>query len=259
LTAAGFLPDAFASEPGSRLYRTGDLGRYLSDGRIEFLGRIDHQVKIRGYRIELGEVEAALRKRPSIAEAVVTATEGADGSKRLVAYLTVKDETFRIDEVRSHLRQELPEFMVPSAFVTLDRIPMTPNGKVDRRALPAPDRERPDSENEHVPPRDVIEEAVAGVYAEVLGFNNVSVNDNFFDIGGHSLLATQVMSRLQETFQTKLPMQAFFAAPTVAELTRVLIANESRPGRIERISRLLKEIKEMSEESLDSALEDREA
>ena len=222
-TAAVFLPDPFAAEPGARLYRTGDLGRFLAAGGVEFLGRIDHQVKVRGHRIELGEIEAVLRKHPSVLDAVVVAREDVPGDKRLVAYLTARSEAeaeagLRFGELRKHLRERLPEYMVPSAFVPLEALPLTPNGKVDRRALPAPDWSKPDLQRAFVAPRGPVEEALADIWRESLGLQQVGAEDNFFESGGHSLLATQVVSRIRETFRIELPLRSIFERPTVAGL-----------------------------------------
>ncbi len=218
LSAEKFIPDPFSATPGARLYKTGDLVRYLPDGNIEFLGRIDHQVKIRGYRIELGEIEAVLGRLPQVLEAVAVVREDQPGDKRVVAYVVPHDgQAFALGELRSVLKQHLPDYMVPSAFVTLDKLPLTPNGKVDRKALPTPER----SALEHVAyiaPRTPTEEIVAGIWAEVLGLERVGIEDDFFELGGHSLLATQVVSRARKALGVELPLRDLFNAPTVAGL-----------------------------------------
>jgi non-ribosomal peptide synthetase component F len=218
LTAERYLPNPFGPA-GSRMYRVGDLVRYLPDGTLEYLGRLDHQVKIRGFRIETGEIEAALVAHPRVQEAVVVARESGTGGARLVAYLVPAAGATLPDagELRSHLKSRLPEYMVPSAFVGLEVLPLSPNGKVDRRALPAPSLDGAGS-GEHVAPRNETEEQVAAIWAEVLGVGRVSVEANFFDLGGHSLLATQVVSRIRTVMGTELPLRALFEAPTVAEL-----------------------------------------
>jgi amino acid adenylation domain-containing protein len=217
-TAERFVPHPFSAEPGARLYKTGDLARYLPDGRIEFLGRLDHQVKVRGFRIELGEIEAALKGHAAIEQAVVVARD-EEGGKSLCAYLVARGgEPPAPEELRGHLRERLPVYMVPSAFVTLDALPLTPNGKVDRRALPAPDAARRDVAGDYVAPRDATEEALAGIWGEVLKRERVGVHDNFFDLGGHSLLATQAMTKLAQHFGVELPLRAIFESPTVAQL-----------------------------------------
>ncbi|HEX8696794.1 MAG TPA: amino acid adenylation domain-containing protein, partial [Longimicrobium sp.] len=213
LTAERFVPDPFGGEPGARLYRTGDLARWLADGRIEFLGRNDFQVKIRGFRVEPGEVEAALASHAAVREALVVAREDGPGDRQLVAYVVGEVET---DALREHLRQSLPEYMVPAAFVVLDRIPLNPNGKVDRTALPAP--EYGAAEDAYVAPRTPAEEVLAGIWAEVLRLERVGVRDNFFELGGHSLLATRVVSRIREVFGVELPLRALFEGPTTAEM-----------------------------------------
>ncbi|HYH80907.1 MAG TPA: amino acid adenylation domain-containing protein, partial [Longimicrobium sp.] len=213
LTARRFIPDPFAAEPGGRLYATGDRARWRADGELEYLGRIDQQVKVRGFRVEPGEVEAALRRRAEVRDCAVVAREDASGQKRLVAYVVGEANA---DELRAHLRRRLPEHMVPGAFVTLDRLPLTPSGKLDRRALPAPDLAS--AEERYVAPRTPVEEVLAGIWAEVLRLERVGVEENFFELGGHSLLATRVVSRVRAVFSVELPLRALFEGPTVAEL-----------------------------------------
>lgn len=193
LTAERFVPDPFGQEPGARLYRTGDLARWRPDGTLEFLGRIDHQVKLRGLRIELGEIETALRDHPGVLEAVVTVREDTPGDKRLVAYLVGEVDG---SSLRTELKQTLPDYMVPSAFVQLDALPVTPNGKLDRKALPAPVATRREAAD-FVEPRTATERMLAGTWAEVLGVERIGIDDDFFDAGGHSLLATQVVAKIR--------------------------------------------------------------
>jgi amino acid adenylation domain-containing protein len=219
LTTEKFIPNPYSGKGGGRLYKTGDQGRYWPDGAIEFLGRLDHQVKLRGFRIELGEIEAALNRHPSVRESVVLLREDAPGEKRLVAYLAIEPEkAFTVDDLRSFLRQKLPDYMTPAAFVTLDALPLTPNGKIDRRALPAPEQSRPELAEAFVAPRNPVEELLAGAWADVLEIERVGVHDNFFDLGGHSLLATKLFSRIRDAFQVGLPLAALFEAPTIAAL-----------------------------------------
>ncbi|MCA1600873.1 MAG: amino acid adenylation domain-containing protein, partial [Acidobacteria bacterium] len=219
LTTEKFIPDPFSKEKEERLYKTGDLARWLADGNLELLGRMDFQVKIRGFRVELGEISAALRQHPRVEEAVTVVREDEPGQKRLVGYVVCGlAGATTTPELRSHLRKSLPEYMVPQAFVLLSELPLSPNGKVDRRALPRPDEGRPELAVGFVAPRGVVEEVVAGVWAAVLGLERVGVHDNFFELGGHSLLATQVMSRLQEAFQFELALRTLFESPTVAAL-----------------------------------------
>jgi amino acid adenylation domain-containing protein len=217
LTAEKFVPDPFSAAPGARLYKTGDLARYLPDGNIEFLGRADHQVKIRGFRIELGEIEAVLGQHPAVREAVVAARDDTPGETRLVAYV-VAEPPLAAHDLRSFLKEKLPEHMVPAVFVPLDALLLTPTGKVDRRALPAPDRTRPEFEPAFVAPRTPTEELTAEIWTELLGVEPVGIHDNFFDLGGHSLLATQVVSRVRDTFQVEIPLRRLFEEPTVASL-----------------------------------------
>ncbi|HYO51728.1 non-ribosomal peptide synthetase, partial [Archangium sp.] len=218
LTAERFIPDPFSGEPGARLYRTGDLARWLEDGNIQFLGRIDGQVKVRGFRIETGEVEAVLGAHPEVGELVVVA-QGESGDKRLVAYVVPRPGSSpEVGQLRGFLKERLPEYMVPSAFVMLEALPLMPSGKVDRKALPAP-RSVAGSELSGVEaPRTPIEELLAGMWAQVLGVERVGPYDSFFELGGHSLLATQVVSRIRSAFQVEVPLRDVCEAPTVAEL-----------------------------------------
>ncbi|HEU0079980.1 MAG TPA: amino acid adenylation domain-containing protein, partial [Longimicrobiaceae bacterium] len=219
LTADRFLPDLLAEEPGARMYRTGDRVRRLPTGELEYLGRVDQQVKLRGFRIEPGEIEAAIQDHPGIAAAVVLVREdaalGVPGEPRLVGYVVAEDgEPVRMDALREHLRQRLPGYMVPAAFVALERLPLTSNGKVDRRALPRPEPGAGE-EAAYVAPRTPTEEVLAGVWAEVLGVERVGVHDDFFELGGHSLRATQVVSRARALFGVELPLRALFEQPTL--------------------------------------------
>ena len=218
LTSMSFIQNPFAN---GLLYKTGDMVQWLPDGNIEFLGRVDHQVKIRGFRIEMDEIETVLSQHSAIQDTVVIAREDVPGNKRLVAYVCfAQDQTPSISELRTLLKQKLPDYMIPSAFVTLDRLPLTPNGKVDRRALPAPDSVRPDLATAFVAPRTPEEETVAKVWAEFLNIDQVGVHDNFFELGGHSLLATQIISRLSQTFQMDLPLRTLFEKPTTTDLAK---------------------------------------
>lgn len=215
-TAEKFIPNPFGSEPGGRMYRTGDLARYLPGGEIEFLGRRDFQLKIRGFRIELGEIESVLSRFRAIAQTVVVARENGLGDKQLVAYFVPKDDEVSTADLKSYLRQHLPEYMTPTAFVKLDQLPLTPNGKVDRKALPAPDRVT--ATDGHSAPRTLGEELMAEIWRDTLALDRVDINDNFFDLGGHSLLATQMVSRISDSFHVNLPLRAVFESPTIAGL-----------------------------------------
>jgi aspartate racemase len=219
LTAEKFVRHPFSENPEARLYKTGDLARYRPDGNIEFMGRIDHQVKLRGFRIELGEIEAVLSAHPSVQQAVIAVREATLGNPQLVAYVVARDgRDLSMESLRAHLKQRLPEYMVPSAFVYLDALPLTPNGKFDREALPAPDRERPDLQEAYAEPRTLIEEILTEIWAELLGLQQVGIQDDFFALGGHSLLATQLISRLEAAVGITLPLSRIFEARTVAEL-----------------------------------------
>ncbi len=218
LTAAKFIPNPFSSAPEARLYKTGDLARYLPDGNIEFLGRIDQQVKVRGFRIELGEIETALGQHPALQEVAVLARDDTPGDKHLVAYLVPRQEPApSIAELRSFVRARLPEYMVPSAFVVLKEMPLMPNGKIDRRALPAPEQTRPELENAYVAPRTRAEEILAGIWAQVLGVERVGIRDSFFELGGDSILSIQVIARANQQGLRLTPKQ-LFQSPTVEGL-----------------------------------------
>jgi amino acid adenylation domain-containing protein len=235
LTAEKFVPNPF-SETGERLYRTGDLGRYLADGSIEYLGRADFQVKIRGFRIELGEIESALLQLQGVKEAVAVAREERSGDKRLVAYVVFENpQAAAVQQLRDSLKDRLPAYMVPAAFVTLEKMPLSPNGKIDRKALPAPEFTTENAVT--VAPRTATEEALAEIWAEVLGVADPGVHSNFFDLGGHSLLAMRLMTRINEGFKTNLSLRVLFEAPTIAGLAErietALIAGEEEPKAIE--------------------------
>jgi acyl-coenzyme A synthetase/AMP-(fatty) acid ligase len=219
-TAATFLADPFAARPGARMYRTGDLVRHLADGRLVFVGRRDHQVKIRGHRTEIGEVEAALRAVPAVTDAVVVADAGAGGQLRLVAYAVGGIEAASL---RSELARLLPEYMVPAAFVRLDALPLTANGKLDRRALPKPDLGGGGGRA----PRTEVERVLCGLFGDVLGLESVGIDDSFFELGGHSLLATRLASRVHSALNRDLPIRVLFDTPTVAGLAERLDAAQA--------------------------------
>lgn len=234
LTANKFISNPFSDNPKARLYKTGDTVRYLSDGNIEFVGRIDYQVKIRGFRIELGEIETFLEQHPAVQQTVVLAREDVPGEKRLVAYVVPKQgQTPTTRELRSFLQQRLPEYMVPTAFVILEMLPLTPNGKVDRRALKAPDPKVFTSEREIVTPRYQLEFQLTKIWEEILGIEPIGIKDNFFELGGHSLLVMRLISKLNELCGKNLPLNALFAAPTIEQLAKLLHKEEesSAPWR----------------------------
>lgn len=223
LTTAKFVPNPFSKNGNDRLYRTGDLGRYLQDGDIEYIGRIDSQIKIRGFRIELGEIETLLAKHEDIRECIVITAKDARGDNIIAAYVVAKQgrqpDTM---DLRNHLREHLPEYMLPAAFILLDEFPLTPNGKIDRKALPDPLEQRMDLQREYVAPRTPAEELVAQIYSELLDVQQVGANDHFFDLGGHSLLATQLISRIRDSFKIELPLKIFFENPEVEQLARAI-------------------------------------
>jgi amino acid adenylation domain-containing protein/non-ribosomal peptide synthase protein (TIGR01720 family) len=261
LTAEKFIPDPFSTQPGARLYRTGDLARHLPDGAIEYLGRIDHQIKVRGFRIELGEIEATLASHAALREAVVLArTDGSTGAQ-LIGYVVPHAENSLAHgeltgELRSFLRQTLPEYMVPAAFVALPALPLLPNGKIDRRTLAqhAPAAQIA-AETAYVAPRTPIEEALAGVWAEILNQERVGVHDSFFALGGHSLLATQVIARVRRMFQIALPLRTVFEAATIAEFAEVMLAHEPKPGQTLKIALILKQIDQLSADQVRHMLQ----
>jgi amino acid adenylation domain-containing protein len=232
LTAERFIPNPFSNVPGARLYKTGDLARYLPDGTMEFLGRLDNQVKLRGYRIELGEIEATLERHLAIRQAVVVVRGDTASDRRLVAYCVPRPGSLPdMHALRSFLHTQLPDYMVPAAFVVLDALPLTSNGKVDRQALPAPGQERPSLLEAFVAPCTPMEEILAGIWAHVLGVETIGIHDNFFVLGGHSLSAVQVLSRLRKTFQVEVPLRALFDTPTVAGLARCIeMARQAVPS-----------------------------
>nr|QEO74481.1 condensation domain-containing protein [uncultured bacterium] len=219
LTAERFIPHPFGDEPGARLYRTGDWARLMPDGELEYLGRVDNQVKIRGFRIEPGEIEAELAEHPAVHEAVVVAREDTPGDKRLVAYVVPSPfEIFNASEVRAALVEKLPAYMVPTAFVVLDELPLTPSGKLNRRALPAPERGDTGGAAEYVAPRTEIEELLAGVWARLLKIERVGVHDDFFALGGHSVLATRMIAEVNKLFQVDVPLRAVFETPAMSSI-----------------------------------------
>jgi len=271
-TAERFVPDPFSGEEGRRLYRTGDLVRYLNDGTLEYIGRRDEQVKVRGYRIELGEVEAVLKEHSAVREAVVILTRDAATGKRLVAYVVQADAAGEAESdlspttLREYLQERLPDYMVPSAFLLLDTLPLTAHGKLDRRALLESGASRLEVETVYVAPRTSIEEQLAGIWSEVLRVDRVGIHDNFFALGGQSLLAMQVISRVRKAFQIELPVYPLFANPTVEGLAATVAQNQldqkDNPAtvisKIDPVdeSYLLTHLDELSEAEMDLLLED---
>jgi len=233
LTAERFVRNPFSNQPGARLYKTGDLARYLPDGRIAYIGRVDQQVKIRGYRIELGEIETTLNRHPAVKDSVVVVHEDPTAGKRLITWLVYAQQPHPTPgELRTFLQRTLPQYMLPAGYHALDQVPLTPNGKIDRRALLDVDVSATDLvAKELVLPRDPVEEVLADIWREVLGTPRIGVHDDFFELGGHSLLATQVVSRTRERFRIELPFRSIFESPTVEGLAQqVREATEARIG-----------------------------
>ena len=250
LTAEHFVPHPFSHTPGTRLYKTGDLGRYLPDGRLEFLGRVDHQVKLRGFRVELGEIETVLEHHSMVRQAVVTTQEVIPGGMRLVAYV-VPDHPSQLsnNDLHHFVQEKLPAYMVPAVFVILDALPLTPSGKVDRRALPTPERTGTDRPETFLAPRTPVEKQVAQIWADVLHLENVGLHDNFFALGGHSLLATQINFRLHVAFpNVDLPLRLFFETPTVAGIALAIVQHLMGQATHEDIKRLIAEVEELSDD-----------
>jgi amino acid adenylation domain-containing protein len=261
LTAERFICDPFSTTGGARLYRTGDRVRWDADGRLEYLGRLDHQVKIRGFRIETGEIEAVLAEHEQILQAVVTAHEDFAGNDQLVAYVvTEAGAEVSTSELRRHLSAHLPEYMIPAVFVPLAELPLTANGKLDRKALPAPDGSRPVLEREFVAPRSETEKLLAEIWSEVLGVSQVGIHDNFFELGGHSLLATTVISRIRASFSVELPLRYLFEARTIARLALAIAQGQAADvPAIERIEEqddleLMAQLDDFSDDQIDAML-----
>jgi acyl carrier protein len=251
LTAERFVPDPFSKIPGARMYRAGDQGCRLPNGELEFIGRLDHQVKIRGFRVEPGETEAILNEHSAVHHAAVIAREhGAQREKILAAYVVpVKDANCTVAELRSYLSVRVPAQQIPTAFIFMDALPLTSSGKINRRALPAPDQYRPAMVESYVAPRNTIEEKVVEVWQEVLRRKPIGVFDNFFELGGHSLLATQIVARLRLIFQVELPLPALFETPTVAGLSGTLKSLCSSQED-EELADVLEELERLSDEEV---------
>jgi aspartate racemase len=235
LTAEKFVPNPFSEVAGDRLYRTGDLVRYRADGTLEFKGRQDFQVKLRGYRIELGEIESVLGRHAEVRACLAMVREDRPGDKRLVGYVVPTQSSLSVAELRRYLQERLPDYMVPVRFVMLDALPVTPNGKMDRKALPVPDEGRTPLDTDFVAPRTPVEEQLATLWLEVLGLEAVGIQDNFFELGGHSLLATKVISRVRDHFHMELPLVRLFQRPTIASLAELIetigMADPDAPAR----------------------------
>ncbi len=255
LTAEKFVPHPFSSEPGARLYRTGDLVRYLSDGNIDFLKRMDHQVKVRGFRVELGEIEAALNQYWAISESVVVDNDDLPGGTRLIGYIVPEEGIEPTSaELYAFLKEKIPSYMIPSIFVTLKEIPLTPNGKVNRAELPVPQLSEDGTSANFVAPRNPLEETLAEIWRETLGAAQVGVESNFFDLGGHSLLATRVVTQIRERYGVELPLRVLFESPTIAGLAQHLDAVQVKETQLSRILSMLENVENISEEEVTALL-----
>jgi amino acid adenylation domain-containing protein len=252
LTAEKFSPDPFAADGQARMYDTGDLARWLPDGTLEFLGRVDEQLKIRGYRVEPAEVETALRSHSQIREAVTVTQAGSNGDLRLLAYCTLDGAPLGEEQLRSHLAEWLPEYMMPGAIVVVDELPRTPSGKIDKLALPDPDVADAQSA-EYVAPRTPLEETVASIWVQVLGVERIGVEDDFFALGGHSLLATQVVAQVRSDFAVDLPLHSLFTCPTVASLASEIVRMMG-DSEVDETAKLMAELEGMSDEEAQQRL-----
>ena len=236
-TSEVFIPDPFSREAGSRLYKTGDLAKYLPDGNLDFLGRIDHQVKIRGFRIELGEIEAVLQKHPGVHECLITTQEDESKNKHLVAYIVPNSKNVNSNELYNYLKKQLPHYMIPADIVFIAAFPITANGKVDRNALPAIIKNKKPPLSENIIPKNLVEEIIIGIWMSVLKTNRIEIHDNFFELGGHSLLAIQVISRIREALKVDISISDLFEYPTIAELENIItnITKSKNTGKFQQI------------------------
>ncbi len=257
LTAQKFIPHPFSHQPGERLYKTGDEVRFRGDGTLEFLGRLDNQVKLRGFRIELGEIEVLLSQYPNIKDVVVMVRGDVPGDQRLVAYLVLEsDISLSVEELRSFLQAKIPDYMIPSAFLLLQTLPLTANGKIDRKALPAPEKINTDIEQSFVPPRNSLEEQIAQIWTELLGLEKVGIHNNFFTLGGHSLLVTQLISRIVDELGVELLIQDVFTNPTIAGLSEFVTQKLTEQVDEEMLTRSLAELEDLSDEDIQRILSD---
>ena len=255
LTNDKFIQNPFNDEPGSRLYRTGDMGRFSPDGNIEFLGRMDDQVKIRGYRIELGEIESALKQLPGVKEAVVLARDDKSGEKELVGFcVPMSEQAPTIDEIKSNLRQKIPEYMVPSKILLLDALPRTTSHKIDRTRLLHLEQKRPDTGDTTLAPQTPVQEVLMKIWAEVMDVEKIGLQDNFFDLGGHSLLLLQVISRIHDVFGIEISPKYFFENPTVTGLAELLLQDTENQEKITKTAEMVLRITRMSDKEIKQYL-----
>jgi amino acid adenylation domain-containing protein len=255
LTAERFIPDPFSEEPGRYMYRTGDLARWTEDGNLEYAGRADHQVKIRGVRIELGEVETALSRHSEVKRAIVIAREDIPGEKRLVAYVVpAEGDALNVTQLRSLIKEQLPDHMVPSVFVFLNSLPLTTSGKINRLALPPPLDVRPELDVLYVPPQRAVEKELAAIWTELLRTEQIGVDDNFFDLGGHSLMATRLLSRVRLHFNVELALQDFFKSPTIMDMADVIEESVIANANEDNLGDMLDMLDGLSEEDMPAKL-----
>jgi len=256
LTAERFIPHPYSVEAGARLYRTGDVARYAADGAIEYLGRVDYQVKVRGFRIELGEVEAALRGHAGVCEAVVVARAEESGA-RLVAYVVASgEEVISSAELRRYVGERLPEYMVPAVIVELEELPLLPNGKLNRRALPATDENGLGAKRSYAPPRTPVERQLVEMWQELLGVETVGIDDHFFELGGHSLMLTQLASRIRKEFQVNIPLRVLFDAPTIIAMADAILAGQVDQVDKRKVDEMLQRLTQLSPEQMKALLEE---
>ena len=256
LTLARFITNAFTSDPADRIYRTGELGRFRPDGNIDFVARSESRVNIRGHRIELGEIEAALNGHPAVRENVVV-VRGNIPDEGVIAYVVLKQgQRAGVSELRGAVKAQLPDHMVPSTFMVLDSLPRTPNGKVDRRALPLPDQRRPDLKDVFVAPRTPTEQSLAGLWADLLRVERVGIHDNFFELGGHSLLAMQFIARFRHAFGVELPLRTLFDNPTIEGVALELLKIQAGAMSGSEWSRMMANLESLSNEEVEAEIGD---
>ncbi|GAC1687379.1 MAG: hypothetical protein NVS9B5_25890 [Terriglobales bacterium] len=252
-TAERFVKNPFSTDAAARIYRTGDLARFLPDGNIEFLGRIDQQVKIRGFRVEPAEIESVLKQHPAVQRSAIISYEDKTGERRLAAYV-VPTGALKEEQAREFLLQQLPEYMIPSAFILVDALPLTANGKIDVRALPSPEEAQSKRKRNYIAPQNPEQEKLLAIWTEVLKINQISIDDNFFELGGHSLLATQIISRIRNEFRVQLPLHSFLETPTIANLAEKISQCPVAESEQEEMTRLLQELEGISDEEAERIL-----
>jgi amino acid adenylation domain-containing protein len=258
LTAERFLPHPFSKKPGARLYKTGDFGRFLPDGRTEFVGRVDDLVKVRGFRVELGEITKAIRQHPEVKDAFVVALDANSDRSRIVAYVVPNPESnLRSAHVRSYILTRLPDYMLPARIVLLDALPVSANGKVDRKALPVPGRSRPELDTQFMAARTPVEKDLAQIWGEVLELDEIGIHDDFFHLGGDSLAATRVVSRVVDQFQLEMPLQSLFRSSTVADMATVITEHQGKKLGDPELQKILADLESISDDDAQQLLANR--